>query len=139
MARKSRRGKNMRQSLVYSSATTSSAGTATLVLAGSNGLNVPATRPSRPVYVEFEFFSAQPRSFSIRLYGSAGEEIFNSPVILSGPIPRKRRFVLPSSTDFGIYTGSETVIQFQHATNPSINYVVNICMEHKYIPPLTNF
>ena len=132
MVRKRNNNKSNQQ-LVYSASKPNSALSSTTFT--SSDLGLPQLRPSKPISVEVEFFSTAPRSFSLKAYGSAGEEIFTSPLILSGPIPRKRRFKMPANTDFGIFTSTETVVQFLHATNPGINFVVNIMIGHKYTAP----
>ena len=133
MARKRNNNNKSNQQLVYSASRPSSGAIKTTLAALDFGL--PQLRPSKPISVEVEFFSTAPRSFTLKMYGSAGEEIFTSPLILSGPIPRKRRFKMPANTDFGIFTNNETVVDFLHANNPSINFVVNIMMGHKYTAP----
>ena len=136
MVRKRNNNKSNQQ-LVYSASKPNSALSSTTFT--SSDLGLPQLRPSKPISVAVEFFSTAPRSFSLKAYGSAGEEIFTSPLILSGPIPRKRRFKMPANTDFGIFTNNETVVQFFHANNPSINFVVNVMMGHKYTAPNTFF
>ena len=133
MVRKRNNNNKSNQQLVYSASRPSSGAITSTLTASDFGL--PQLRPSKPISVEVEFFSTAPRSFTLKAFGSAGEEIFTSPLILSGPIPRKRRFKMPANTDFGIFTTNETVVQFIHANNPSINFVVNIMIGHKYTAP----
>jgi hypothetical protein len=59
--------------------------------------------------------------------------------MLSGPIPQTRRFNFPTSTDYSLYSGSEIVIRFDHATNPGINWVGNMKVQYKSPTPNVYF
>jgi hypothetical protein len=123
--------------LAYPAAVTATTGSATSL--GPSSFQVPITRPSRLHKVEVEFMSTLPRSFNIQAFGGNGEEIYTSPLILSGPIPKKRVFLMPRNTDFAIYSGAEVLVRANHSTNPSIYFTFNIWMEHKFVPALVFF
>jgi hypothetical protein len=131
--RGSRKGSSGNQHLLHPAAFLSSA------LAGPTSVSNVAfgiiqTRPARPRSLEIEFMSTIARSFNFTIIAGNGEEIYRSPTILSGPIPRKRMFRLPTSTDFALYTGAENIMLFQHATNPIIHFVCNLVVEYKTSP-----
>jgi hypothetical protein len=100
---------------------------------------VLTTRPARPRKVEVEYFSTTPRSFVFTIQLGDGEEVYRSRALLSGPIPRKFVAAVPNSSDFSIYTGNAPLITFLHATNPSINFVINLTMEYKHPTLSLNF
>ena len=136
--RRTTRNNNMQQKLQHPFSQVSSAsGNGTNVLASAVG--VISTRPARPVSIQLTFMSALARSFIFTVSAANKEEIFRSPTLLSGPIPTTRSFRLPRSTDFAFYDGSEVVVVFQHATNPSVNWVCNMHFEYNNTKPETFF
>ena len=83
--------------------------------------NIIANRPAKPRWLEIQHFSSGPRTFTVLIRAGNGEEVARSGLILSGPIPKKTRVSIPVSTDFGMYTGAEPLLTFNHASAPGIN------------------
>jgi hypothetical protein len=113
----------------------SSATTTTNILQPVSG--IIANRPARPDHVTVEYFSAVPRSFNFTIFGGNLEEFYRSPVLLSGPIPKRFQVPLPKNTDFALYAATGNVIQFTHATNPGISFAVNMRVAYKTALPTT--
>jgi len=120
---------------------------ATLVSSNVSVSNITATqlglilnRPGRPRWIELEYFSTVPRSFNLLVVAGNAEEVMRSKTILSGPIPKRMRLPCPTSTDFAEYSsGAANVLQFTHATNPGINFVVNAKWQYKATNPAVFF
>ncbi len=129
MNRRQRRNNDLSQVLLHPMTAVTSALTTTSILQPVSGI-IP-NRPARPVNVSVEYFSAVPRSFTFTVYGGNLEEVYRSPVLLSGPIPKKFTTSLPSTTDFALYAATGNVIQFVHATNPGISFAVNMRIAYK--------
>ncbi len=118
------------QQLIHPASLGASTGASSVFTA--NNFSIIANRPARPRLLEVEFFSAQPRSFTILMQGGNAEEIWRSPLLLSGPIPRRRRYQMPTSTDFALYAGTETVLTVFHSASSGLVFAFNLGVEYKF-------
>ncbi len=123
------------QVLLHPMTVVSSATTVTNIAQPASG--IIANRPARPDHVTVEHFSGVPRSFSFTIFGGNAEEVYRSPVYLTGPIPKRIQVSLPKSTDFALYAANGIVVQFNHGTNASISFVVNMRVAYKTALPAT--
>jgi hypothetical protein len=130
-----RSGRATPQSLVHATAVQTVGSSTTTTTVSANGLNVVETRPARPHKLSVQYFSPLPRSFNFVVLAANGEEIYRSPAILSGPIPKTFTATMPPNTDFGFYASAiQPVIQFAHTgvTSGSISWVINLHVAYKY-------
>jgi len=135
--RRTNNSSNQSQHLVHAWSQVSSSSGNTPLVASVSG--VIQTRPARPKALTLTYYSSVPRSFIFTIYGANTEEVYRSPTMLSGPIPQTRRFNFPTSTDYSLYSGSEQIIRFDHATNPDINWVGNMKVQYKSPSPNVYF
>ncbi len=123
------------QVLLHPMTVVSSATAVTNIAQPASG--IIANRPARPDYVTVEHFSGVPRSFNFTIFGGNAEEVYRSPVYLSGPIPKRVQVSLPKNTDFALYAANGNVVQFNHGTNANISFVVNMRVAYKTALPAT--
>ncbi len=135
-----RGGQAAMQKIAFIAAKTAANATTTTVTATDLGLTGNLlTRPTRPRSVTIEYMSTVARSFTFFVVAGDGEEVYHSPPLLSGPIPRKFTCTIPSSTDFALYPSQSAVVSFSHAQNPAINWVINVHFAVKYPVAAVNF
>ena len=125
------RSTNSMQTLVIPASLSSTANAISSFGNASVPVVVGVDRPGRPISLELEHYAQAPRSFTFQVNGFNGEEIYRSPLILTGPIPRKFRCKLPRSTDFATLASAAEIIRFSHATNPGIKWVLNLRVQYK--------
>ncbi len=124
------------QVLLHPMTVVSSATNVTSILQPVSG--IIANRPARPDHVTVEYYSVNPRSFTFTVFGGNLEEVYRSPVLISGPIPKKFQIPLPKTTDFALYAATGNVIQFTHALNPAIFFTVNMRVSYKTALPTSS-
>jgi len=134
MARKRNTRRNKRTSGTQQLVHTTSAitGAATLTNITVSRLNVVFERPARPKAIKLTYFSTVPRAFYYSVLNAVAEEIYRSPVILSGPIPRSLAVRFVSGIDFGTYPSTNTAIIINSVASSTINTTIELTMEYKY-------
>jgi len=134
MARKKNTRRNKRtsgtQQLVHTTSAITGASNITNVTV--TRLNVLFVRPARPKSIRLTYFSTVPRSFYYSVLNAVAEEIYRSPVILSGPIPRSLAVRFVGGIDFGTYPSDNRLIVFNSVAASTINTTIELTMEYKY-------
>ncbi len=99
-------------------------------------LGVVLTRPARPAFVKVQYLIANvntSHAFQFSVENAAGEEVYNSPPMLAGIMPRTVSARMPAGTDFGLYATTAPVVIISSGTTSSatLDVVVWVDMQYK--------
>jgi len=86
------------------------------------------SRPMRPHSLELRYASATPVGIRFRVYAGDGEEIYQSPSLISGLAPQLFRVKFPTGTDFAYYTNTADLIE---VTGEAVTFAIRLLMELK--------
>ena len=118
------RNRNKRYLLPYNKF--HNATTPSTTLTASN-MAIPANRPCRPHSVEVRYAHSAPEGVRFRIYAGNSEEVYVSPALVAGPAPQVFRATLSANTDFALYGGSQTIMDFAGQAT----WAIRLTMAHK--------
>ena len=104
------RNRSKRYLLPYNRFQSVAAGAGPVVLKASE-VGIPANRPARPHAIEVRFASSTPSGVRFRVYAGNGEEVYQSPALVSGHAPQLFRVTLPANTDFAMYGSDQPAME----------------------------
>ncbi len=102
-------------------------------------LSLITNRPARISSLRIQYVAiTTPVAFNFLVQAANGEEIYRSPLLLAGTIPRTFNATMPRNTDFGLYDNATASVVTINTAAPGIRAAMNMGVHYKY-PTSTAF
>jgi hypothetical protein len=102
-------------------------------------LSLQTNRPARIASLNIQYVAAStPITFNFIVSAANGEEIYRSPLLLAGNLPKRFSCAMPNNTDFGLYNNGAQAVVTLNTAAPGIRCAINMKVLYKY-PSNTTF
>ena len=103
------------------------------------GFSFLTNRPARVDNIRLSYVAIKTSvAFNFLVHAANGEEVYRSPLLLAGTIPRSFSCRIPRSTDYGLYNVATNPVITVNTAPPGVRLAFNMKVCYKY-PTSTTF